>query len=1101
MKKFRNVLSWHVKRDIKKLLLMTKLTVFLSLFFVIQLSANVYSQTKLTVDSKNKTVKEVLLDIEDQSEFRFFYNEQFSDLNRYVKFDIDNESIDKVMDKLFVSSNFTYKIMENNLIIITPDENLQEITVKGRVTSSSGDPIPGVSIVVKGTTLGTVSDNDGNYTIDIKVEDKILIFSFVGMLTQEIAINGRSTIEVTLEQDIVGVDEVVVIGYGTQKRVNLTGSVETINDEKINWKQVGQTSMALQGIAPGVTVTQNSGQPGKDGGVIRIRGIGTLGTAGQNPLVLMDGVETSLNSIDPADIESISVLKDAASAAIYGSRAANGVILVTTKRAKDKKLSVSYRGYTGWQSPTDMPKITSGLDHLLLTNEAQTNLGNNPTFSQDYIDAYIQNSPSDLYPDTDWQALTMTTNGFMQNHSFDVSGGNEIVMIRASFNALEQNGLIPNTGYNRYSLRINSDITVSEKLNFAIDITGRDERQYEPSRSMNTIFWYMTGRLPASYEGVLSDGRYGQGWIGYNPMAAANDGGLADNRTYAAILNFTGEWQPVDGLRLSLMYAPKFYSNYFKEFQRTINTYYGDGTLAYIFPDQSFLTQRSNRTKDDNFKALVNYEKSVEDHNFTALGGFEQIENYYEWFQARRENYPFEDYQVLDVGSEENQKANGSASEWALRSYFGRLNYNFKQKYLFEANIRYDGSSRFSEGNKFGVFPSFSAGWRISEESFLSSIEAIDNLKFRASWGQLGNQNIGNYPFASSVSLTQGYILNETAVPGASLTNLANPNISWETTEMLNFGVDVTFLQQFSLTAEYYIKNTRDILLNLPIPMTVGLNAPYQNAGEVKNTGWDFSLNYHNSKRDLKYDLTFLLSDVKNEIVDLKGTGPYIGSRTIRMEGEPMDALYGYETDGLFQTQAEVASHATQFGGQVAAGDIKYVDQNDDGIINPDDKVIIGSSIPRLTYGLSANASYKGFDVSMFVQGVGKADGYLDRQGVWAFYVGGTVLERHLDRWTPDNTDGTYPRLTFNYPNNEQTSDYWMLNAAYLRLKNLQIGYTIPPKVFDKTFIEHCRFFASGQNLLTIANFLDGFDVETPMGSVGYYPVVKIYSIGVEVKF
>ncbi|MCG6189541.1 SusC/RagA family TonB-linked outer membrane protein [Maribellus maritimus] len=1097
-----------------------KLTFSLILIsFIGVFASESYSQTtRLTLSSENLSLEDFLIKIENQSEFRFFYTGKI-DVDQQISGDFHKRTITEILDEIAKEVSIKYEVMGRQ-IILSPADRVKELTaqqpksVSGKVTDPQKQPLPGVTVIVKGTTQGTVTNADGEYSLSNVTENVTLQFSFVGMSTQEIEVGNRNIINVIMVEEAIGLEEVVAVGYGVQKKINLTGAVESVSSEKIDWKPVGQTSMALQGVAPGVTITQNSGQPGKDGGTIRIRGIGTLGTAGQDPLVLIDGVEGKINTVDPNDIEDISILKDASSAAIYGSRAANGVIIITTKRAENKKISVNYNGYVGWQSPTDLPKQVSGLDHMLLLNEANTNLGQTPTFLDSYIEAYKQNAPSDLYPDTNWQKLTLTNNGLIQNHSLDVSGGNDLIKIRGSVIHFEQNGLIPNTGYSRNSVRLNTDLVTSKKLNFKFDLRVSDELQYEPSVGVNTVFFHMNGRIPANQEGLLSDGRYGQGWLGANPISYANDSGKANNRMFTTILNMQGEWKPIEGMNLSFMYAPEFYYSNLKEFTHTINTYYGDGSLAYVNPNKSSLLQRSIRTKTDNIRALLNYTKKIKHNSFAILAGFEQIEYIYESFQGYRENFPLENYQLLSLGSEVNQQADGSANEYALRSYFGRFNYNFKEKYLFEANLRYDGSSRFASGNKYGWFPSFSAGWRISEENFLSNYETLDNLKLRVSWGELGNQNIGNYPFASSVDLTKGYILDEVAVAGASLTELGNTDISWETTQMFDVGLNIGILNKFAATADFYVKNTNNILLQLPIPMTVGLSAPYQNAGKVRNTGWDISISHFNRLHDFKYEVSFTLSDVKNEIIDLKGTGPYISSRTIRMEGQPIDAFYGYKTDGLFQTQEEVLEHAVQFGGLVAPGDIKYIDQPsidsdgdgkpdmEDGVITPDgDRVILGSSIPRYTYSLNLSASYKGFDLNAFLQGVGKANGYLDHSGVWAFYVGSTAMERHLDRWTPQNTDASYPRLTFNYPNNEQVSDYWMLDASYLRMKNIQIGYSFPQKILEKTFMDSFRLYVSGQNLFTIDNFLDGFDVESPVGNSGFYPVVKTFTFGINAKF
>jgi len=975
--------------------------------------------------------------------------------------------------------------------------------IKGSVVDQSTNEIlPGASVTVKGSNQGTMTDAEGNFSLQVASSGVVLLATYVGYESQEIRWDGRANITIRLQPSASLMDDVVVVGYGTRKVVNLTGSVSTIANEDINWKQVGQTSMALQGVSPGVTITQSSGQPGNDAGTVRIRGIGTLGTAGQAPLVLVDGIEMGLNNIDPNDIENISVLKDAASSAIYGSRAANGVVLVTTKRAKAGKIAVNYNGYVGVQSPIDMPKLVGGLDHMLLMNEAKRNSGQAVTFSEQYIEEYRKNAPSDLYPDTDWQALTLTGSGLMTNNAVDVSGGNETIRSRASLAQLKQEGIIPNTGYDRLSLRINSDLKVSNKLSFRFDVRGNSSYVYEPAYTLNNIFFYMNGRVPANQEGILSNGLYGQGWLGDNPIAAANSSGMNKERTYAAVVNLQGDWKPVTGMNINVMYSPEISNGHNRLFRKIYNTYYGNGNFAYQNPSTTnSLTQSSSLTRNSHFRTLVTYARNWGKNYFDVLGGWEVIESFAESFSAKRENYLLQDYEVLNAGSEINQQTTGAGgSEYGLISYFGRLNYNFDDRYLLEANLRYDGSSRFAEGHKYGLFPSFSVGWRLTEEEFMKDQTLLDNLKVRASWGVLGNQSIGNYPFSSTVNLGQSYIFNEIFAPGAAITALGNSAISWETTEMLNFGVDASLFRKLSLTAEYYIRNTRDILLTLPVPATVGLDAPYQNAGKVKNKGWELGLAYADKAGQLGYSARLALSDVKNEIVSLEGTGPYISTRTIREVGRPIDAFYGYQTDGFFQTDEEAAKAPKQFG-TLKAGDIRYVDQNNDGIINPDDRVVLGSSIPRYTYSLNLGFTFKGLDLNAFFQGVGKVNGYLDGPGVWAFDTGGTAYEHHKDRWTPENPNASYPRLTFNETNNYQVSDFWMINGAYLRLKNLALGYSLPKNITDKLSVKNLRVNLSGQNILTFDKYLSGFDVETPTGGVGRYPIVKVYSVGLNVNF
>ena len=1097
---------------VKKLFRMMKLTTFLLLISVIGvLASKSYSQT-LSLKMENVTLKDVLSKMEDMNQCNFLYSEKFIDVQRKVSIDFENIELDDALKTLFNGTNIEFERKDRIIVLSQRGEVSvqQQKNIYGRVTDSSGAPLPGVTVVVKGTTQGTITNFDGSYTLPSIPGNGVLVFSFVGMKSQEVSVSGKQTININMVEDAIGIEEVVAVGYGTQKKTNLTGSVSTISSADIEKRQVGQASMALQGLAPGVTVKQNSGQPGRDGGTIRIRGIGTLGDS--NPLVLVDGIAVDINSIDAADIESISVLKDAASAAIYGSRAANGVILITTKRADMRKVTISYRGYAGIQSPTNMPDLVNGLDHMLLSNEGRVNAGLAPTFSDEYLAAYRQNSPSDLYPDTDWQKLTLTNDGLMQGHAIDVSGGNDIVMTRASFNILHQNAIIPNTGFNRYSIRVNTDIKASEKLNFGVDLTGRDQLRYEPGVGAGEVFFAVNGRIPANMPGILSDGRYGEGWIGINPVSYAEASGRAESRTYSAIINLKGEWKPIDGMSINVNWTPSIGITMAKTFRRTIKTYFGNGDFAYLNPENSNLTQRNDKTKESNLKALVNYSRSFKDHNFKALLGFEQIENDYVWFSAFKENFLFEDYQVLNNGSEINQKASGSESAWALQSYFGRLNYDYLGKYLVEANLRYDGSSRFAEGHKWGVFPSFSAGWRISEEGFLKENRVIDNLKLRASWGRLGNQNIGNYAFASTVNIGQYYAFNEALATGGSLIDLNNESISWESSEMLNVGIDLTLFDKLSLTAEYYVKNTHDILLKLPLAYTLGLNPPFQNAGSVENIGWDMNLSYANKIGGFEYGVSAVLSDVRNKITDLRDTGPYIIGNTIRMVGQPIDAIYAYKYERIFQTPDEIADHATQFG-TLAPGDRQYADISGpdgipDGKVSADyDRTVLGSSIPRYTYSLNLNAAYKGFDMSLFLQGVGKADSYLDGSGAM------TYTTRDLNRWTPDNRSTKFSRL--GGTNNGQASSYNVYSAAYLRLKNMQIGYSIPKSLLNKTFLDYCRVYVAGENIFTFDKFLRGYDVESPssdgagtdgtgnwaLTNIRSYPMVKVYSVGLNIKF
>lgn len=833
--------------------------------------------------------------------------------------------------------------------------------ISGKVQDASGRGIPGVSVLLKNTFTGTSTDQNGNFSLQVPDLEGTLIFSLLGFETREVPLAGQKEFFVTLSSSSEALDEVVVVGYGTQKKVNLTGSVSTISAETLTSRAAGQTSSALQGVAPGVTVTQGSGAPGSTG-TIRIRGIGTLGNS--SPLVLIDGAEGNIDNIDPNLIESVSVLKDAASASIYGSRAANGVILITTKRASGNQLSVTYSGYTGWQSPTNLPDKVNAIDHMLLTNEAYVNTGKSPLYPDELIEAYRTEGAvnRDLYPDTDWQEEVLTGSGFMQNHFVTINGGGEKIRFLASAGFFDQRGIIETSGFKRFTLRNNADITFSEKLSMTLDLQVDNRASKEPGRGTESVFFQMN-RIPANQPGRYSNGSWGVGWNGNNPIAYSRpEGGLHKNNHPEIFLNTSLTYRPTGWLEAKFTAAPKYAESIDHAFEIAIPTYDAEGNPVYTQPAKSALTEESARSFHNNFYGTLTFSKNVNTHDFKLLLGASREDFSTNNVSAFRNVFVLPRYPVLNTGSAESQQNSGSAAEWALQSFFGRINYSYKQKYLLEINGRYDGSSRFISGRKYGFFPSVSAGWRVSEEPFMESLKGtVSELKLRGSWGRLGNQNIGNYPFTSTLALGS-YTFNKQVVDLAALNKMANPEISWETTEMTDIGLDLTLFSNLTITGDYYFRRTRDILLELNIPLTVGLNAPFQNAGIVENRGWDLGLQYRGRVNEFRYDIAFNLSDVKNEVIDIRGvqqTGV-----TIDREGYPMNAIYGLESLGLFQSDEEAASHAAQFG-TTKAGDIKYKDQNNDGIINAEDNVIIGSTIPRLAFGTTLNASYKGFDLNV----------------------------------------------------------------------------------------------------------------------------------------
>ena len=1001
-------------------------------------------------------------------------------------------------------ASVTLPIMANEFVAVGNKSHrsvsqLQK-SIKGSVTNEQGEALPGVTVLDLSTGRQTTTDEKGRFVLNSVQSGAKIRISSVGYLNSTITVLDQiQTYDVTLKSGDTDLETVVVVGYGKQKKINLTGAVDIIKGDDLVKQPVGQTSSALQGAAPGLTVKQASGQPGRDEGNLRIRGIGTLGDS--NPLVIIDGVEGNINNVNANDIASISVLKDASSASIYGSRAANGVILITTKRAEEGKVQVDYNNYIGTQTPTKNPKMVNGLDHMLLLNEAYVNAGMSPLYTQKTIDEYTagRSVDSDKFPDTDWQKLTMKENAFMQNHYLSINAGNENARVLGSFGYLNQDGIIPNTNFKKYNFRVNSDVRISEKLSTAMDLAFVKSAITEPADGTGNIFHWMR-RIPANQAGLFSNGQYGEGWNGDNPIAKAKDGGLKLIDPLNMVFNVDLKYRPFDGFTALLAYSPKYEIKHEKTFKNTIQTYYADGSKAYMVPQKNSLTERYGQYWYNNFRAVLNYEKEIGNgHNIAAMGGYQQEDQNDNWLLGYRENFQFPEFQEINSGGTENQSTEGNASQWSLRSFFGRLNYSFKGKYLFEANGRYDGSSRFATGNKYSFFPSFSGGWRISEEEFMQPLKPIiSDAKLRASWGQLGNQEIGLYPFSAFMTIgANNYTYGSTIATGAALNNMANSEIKWETTEMTNLGLDIVLWQNLSITADYYYRKTHDILLQLDIPKVLGLKSPFQNAGVVENKGWDLTAAYKNSIGNFEYNVAINLSDVKNKILDMKGISKT--ALTSNLEGHPIGSIWGLNAIGYFKDNDDVAAHATQFG-NVAPGDIKYEDLNGDGKINEEDKMIIGSPIPRYSYSVNLGGAYKGFDFSLFFQGVGKADGYLYGQGIMPFYQGGTVQEQHKDRWTPDNTNAAFPRYAFNQTNNIQNSTFWLKSASYLRLKNVSIGYSFKLDQV-KYRVSSVRVFASGQNLFTQTNFWKGYDPEGPVSTGGWYPQMRVYSFGLGVRF
>ena len=1098
---------------LKKLLIIMKLTTVLFFLALFQVSAKSYSQeTRLNLKFDKETLENVFSKIEANSEFSIFYKDELIKNSKEVTGEFKHLLISEILDQILKSEDLSYTVMDK-LIMIVPKEysaikNIMQQSdkkVKGKVTDQTGVPIPGAAIIVKGTTIGVTSDNDGNFSLSLPSEAKILVFSFVGMLPQEIAIGNKTTINVEMQDETIGIEEVVAVGYGTQKKVNLTGAVSSIKGDLIAERPVSNSVLALQGVAPGLSVVNRGGAPGASDVTIRIRGTGTLNNS--NPLVLVDGVPQSLENIPTSEIESISILKDAASSSIYGSRAGNGVIIVTTKRGINEGLSVSYNNSYGLQNKTFWPKSASPVDYIQLANEAYENSGMAAPYSDEYISNVKAGTNPLKFPFYNYVPEVFNDNALQQNHSLSVSSGGKRGKILVSLDYLNQDAIVKKHNFERYSIRINSDLYINKKLTFSSDLMYRKRKYTGVGRTVAEIFQSILNSKQ-TVVGQYPNGSYDLVGGLRNPRAILNESGF-NHKFSDDIVGTVGlKYDIVAGLSvkgsLSVNNTADENRLYQKKLEMT-DYFTGEPIPVGALWAKNYLEESRAQTNEVNYKIYADYDRKFGHSDFKILLGYDEIHNNYRNLGASRDNFYSNAIQEIDAGDASNWKNWGNSTEWRLRSFFSRLNYSFKDKYLLEANLRLDGSSRFSKGKKYGLFPSISAGWRVEQEEFLKNSQVISNLKIRGSWGQLGNQEIPLYRNVGVYNLTQGYNFNNNIVSGAAQIVAANPNITWESTTMTDLGFDLgLFKGKVSMVADYFWRKTNDILFALPIAPSIGISAPTQNAASVENNGWEFSVNYNgnNEGSDFTYTIGFNISDVINKITDLKGTGPYYRDKfNIWQEGQSINTLYGYKTLGLYRTQEDLVKYP-KVTNEVTLGDIIYSDVNKDGVINANDRVIIGNMDPRFSIGINFGANYKGFDFSMLWQGVLKSqvniDGAIIEGPDWENY---TTEDMAKNRYhVTKNPNGTMPRVAYGQAVNGYVSDFWLQNTRYLRLKNFQLGYTLSKSLTEKLKIQKIRIFISGENQLTFTS-AKWVDPEVPAGRLQYFPQSKVMTTGINVTF
>ena len=1078
-------------------------------------AGNAHSQNaKVSIRMNNVKLDKILNEIENQTDYLFIYNNQV-DINKITSVKVKNEAVAQVLDRILSGTGINYELEGTHIILTTEaikdlHAQQQAKTVTGTVTDVSGEPIIGANIRIKGTTTGTITDIDGNFSIKAEPQSVIEV-SYIGYLTQETVINNQKSIRFLLKEDTKTLDEVVVIGYGVQKKADLTGSVANINTEKLNTQSNANIGQALQGKIAGVDIVSQGGAPGS-GTRIMVRGIGTLNNA--SPLYIVDGMYmNSIDHINPNDIASIDVLKDASSAAIYGSRAANGVIIVTTKEGSNTEgkpiidLSVNLGISTaskfldmldakGWAEVTTIARQAIGKPAL----DMATDLANKP--------------------DNDWQDI-MFRPALMQNYNLSVKGGGKYSTYYTGLGYFNQDGIVKGTNYQRYNIQSKNDYKrgiFSAGTNLIISFS-HDKPLHQELRGgmIGTILQSVPTleKYDDTREGGYG-GTYGDVVNIPHPLAIIDDN-IMDryNENVKIFANLYAQIELFKGLKYKLNLTPDFS---FERYKNYLNKY--DFGLATNSITQ--LTERQRRRRNILVENLLTFDRTFGEHKISALAGYTYQDSRFRHIQAYGEGLP-QGLEEIDAATT-NRSNEGNSWRSVLTSILGRVFYSYQNKYLFTATIRRDGSSKFGKNNRYGYFPSFSLGWNVAEEKFMENVHWLDQLKLRGGYGVLGNQEIDNYQYSSTVTTGINYPDgNGGLLQGAFPKNFANPDIKWEETAMTNVGIDfMAFNNRLSLTADYYVKNTKDILLTVPIPISSGgANDPIRNAGKIRNNGFEFNLGWMDQPNpDISYGINLIGSFNKNKVIAMGSeSGSIKGGSTNQnittsetKAGYPIGGYWLISTAGYFNSQEEVDAYAKdgkKIQPAAEPGDIKFVDANNDGVINDDDRVFQGSPFPDFTFALNGNMRYKNFDLSIGLQGVlGNKIYNATRQTLEDVTKGSNFLASCLDYWTPENKNASHPRLTWDDPNRNTRaeSDRYLENGSYLRLRSVQLGYTFPQTWF-KGAIQHARVYINAENLFTITSY-SGYSPDVNADNANYrgfdnfiYPTNRTFMLGLNVTF
>lgn len=1052
----------------------------------------------ITLRMSNVTVKQAMDELKSKSGYSFVFSSQDVDTHKNITVESDNQPLGHVISQIVAGQGLAYTIEGKTIILrkatagLVQQQNNKRIT--GVVKDANGEPVIGANIVVKGTTNGTITDMDGNFVLDVPA-GAVLHVSYIGYSDKEIPVGNQTVLTVSLAEDSRALEEVVVIGYGTARKIDLTGSTSSLGGDKLRVKSSPQLSTQMQGQMAGVQITRTSGDPSA-GSSIRVRGVTTLST--NDPLVIVDGVPESLMDIAPEDVKDIQVLKDAASAAIYGSRAAAGVILVTTNRAKDKEFHLSYNMEYGIDKATTVPKFANAVQWMQGYNELTYNDGaSSPysSYSEDFLNSYMQNrlTDPDRYPDTDFMSLGLKNHTNHQRHSLSLTGGTDKLKTNFSLNYYDADALYRNKSYERINVRSNNDYQINSWIHANVDVNLMYAKSLAPHSLEGSSMGDLMYRSPI-YNVYWSDGRYADGKDGDNPIALNQLGGQNKVENFKVGGKFQLDITPVKNLVLTAIAAPTYTFTKGKDHKTRYDVYRisGDVIPGTGYANTSVEEQR-NDTRSLTMQFYANYNFKIYRHSVGVMAGYEDYS--YEWENegASRLNYNLNNFPYLNLGPEDFQYNSGSAGHNAYRSVFGRVMYSWADRYMFQANVRSDGSSRFASGHRWGTFPSVSAGWVISEESWFNK-KTINYLKLRGSIGQLGNERIGSeFPYQARLSFGTGFIPNA-ATGGADVVQTAFQSdyafrtLTWETTTTYGIGADIALLNnRLRGSLDWYYKKTSDMLMQVGFPSYFGYNAPQNNAADMNTKGWDLEISWSDQIDDFRYGVSFNLSDYRSRM-GYMADRQNISSRKITEEGSYYNEWYGYKSMGVILNEDAMMENGQKIPvltNNDKAGNIRYVDIDGDGKITAsNDRVRLGNSLPEMQYGGSLWAEWKNFDFNLSFQGIGHQLSYWN----WpvspflfqAYSCPANLIESH---WSPlasdaENAKAKYPKLTTNDANIYAASDFWLFNGAYMRVKNITLGYTIPSDITKKFHVDRLRFYFSANDLPAFSKYPKGYDPE-----------------------